>query len=269
MRDIVFSPKANRLVYLDQKATPEFWDSRWENEGKPAPINPRDHVITVTREYLKPGARILEGGCGRANKVKALVDAGFDVVGVDFAEETVRRAKQTYGDIDVRRGDVRSLAFPDEFFDGYWSIGVIEHFWTGYDAILAEAARVLKPGGVLFLTAPWFSPYRQRRARAGAYPTRDYMEEPDSFYQYGLGREEVCAQLERHGFHLLRWSGLAAEISLKDDVKTFRRQIAWLFDSRGSIAKRILRRAITVSMNPHFGHSFLAVARRIETSPRP
>lgn len=267
MRRAIYWQKANRLVYFDEQATPKFWDARWVAEGSPPAVGSRDEVRTVTPEYLAKNARILEGGCGRANKVKAMSDAGFQAIGIDFADETVKQAQINYPDLDIRKGDVRSLEFDDDYFDGYWSIGVIEHFWSGYDSILQEAARVLKPGGVLFLTAPWFSPYRQRKAAAGAFPVEDYTaEEPESFYQFALGRKEVCDALVKHGFQLQSWRGLASEISLKDDVTAFRRQIDWLLNSRGSIVKRGLRRMITTGLNRYCGHSFLAVARRPGTA---
>ena len=90
MRQVVHWPNAKRLVYLDKKATPEFWDDRWRAEGKPGPANSRDEVVTVTAGYLPPGARVLEGGCGRANKVKAMATAGYRATGVDFAEDSVK-----------------------------------------------------------------------------------------------------------------------------------------------------------------------------------
>ncbi len=182
-----------RLIYLHEKATPEFWETLWQNEGKPPPSSPKDEVATLTRKYLPLGASVLEGGCGRADKVKSMADAGFRAVGVDFAARTVTQAKVDYPGLDIRQGDVRKLEFPEASFDGYWSIGVIEHFWGGYDAILGEAARVVKPGGFLFLSAPWLSPYRQHKVRAGAYDTGDFELEPESFYQFALGRAEVCS----------------------------------------------------------------------------
>lgn len=42
--------------------------------------------------------------------------------------------------------DVRKLQFADGFFDGYWSLGVIEYFWEGYNEIVNEVKRVIKPG---------------------------------------------------------------------------------------------------------------------------
>jgi SAM-dependent methyltransferase len=263
MRDIVYWPSARRLVYLDEKATPAFWEQRWQAEGAPGPISLRDEVVTVTEKYLPLGARILEGGCGRANKVKAMSMAGYRPVGVDFAEDSVRQARLNYPDLDIRQGDVRSLEFPDAYFDGYWSLGVIEHFWEGYGVILAEAARVLRPNGFLFLTAPWFSPYRARKAGSSMYPSVEFESEPDSFYQFALDRAEIATQIASHGFELLRWQGLGSEISMMEDMVAFKGPIRWLLGSRGSILKRVLRKALCESLNPYCGHTFLAVARRM------
>jgi SAM-dependent methyltransferase len=191
-----------------------------------------------------------------------MVDAGFNAVGIDFAEKSVARARLDYPGLDIRQGDVRSLDFPEQAFDGYWSIGVIEHFWAGYGPILSEAARVLKSGGLLFLTAPWFSPYRRYKARTGGYLRADFDREPDSFYQFALGRKEVCKALQQHGFQVLRWSGLESAVSIKEDMTAFRQSIEWLFNSRGRLLKRAMRWVIAGSLNPYCGHSFLAVARR-------
>jgi len=262
MRQILYSPDAKRLIYVGERATPEFWDHRWRAEGRPGPVSPHDEVITVTERYLPRGSRVLEGGCGRANKVKAMATAGFRAIGVDFAEDAVKQARLNYPGLDIRRGDVRSLDFPDDFFDGYWSIGVIEHFWSGYGAILAEAARVVRPSGFLFLTAPWLSPYRAQRAGKGKYPVAEFQAEPNSFYQFALGRVEVAAQIARYGFELVRWRGLASEVSMMEDMAALKRPIHWLFGARGSILKRVARKLIASALNPYCGHSFLAVARR-------
>lgn len=263
MRQVHYWQNVNRLIYLDTKATPEFWDQRWRAEGMPAVVSSRDEVVTVTKKYLPQGARILEGGCGRANKVKAIATAGFDAIGVDFADDSVTRAKSHYPELDIRWGDVRALDFPDGHFDGYWSLGVIEHFWEGYGIILSEAARVLRLGGYLFLTAPWLSPYRLHKALNGGYAAADFRAEPDSFYQFALSRAEVAAEIARYGFELVSWQGLASEISMREDMVSLQRPIQWLFGSHGSVFKRILRRVVCGALNPYCGHSFLAVAKRV------
>jgi len=120
------------LSYVDERSTPEFGDHRWRAEGKPGPVSPRDEMITVTKKYLPRGSRVLEGGCGRAIKVKAMATAGYRIVGVDFAEDAVKQARVNYPGLDIRQGDVRSLDFADGYFDGCWFIGVIEHVCSAY-----------------------------------------------------------------------------------------------------------------------------------------
>ena len=122
---------------------------------------------------------------------------------------------------------------------------------------------MLKPQGFLFLSAPWFSPYRKAKAWDGGYAKVDPSNEPESFYQFALGREEVCAQLVRHGFQLQSWRDCVSEISMKADMSAFQRQIEWLLGSRGPIVKRVFRRVIVRSLDWYCGHSFLAIARRV------
>jgi SAM-dependent methyltransferase len=262
MRNIVYFERADRLVYQHAKATPEYWEAVWKAEGKAPPPSEQDHVVQVTRRHLPRGSKILEGGCGRADKVHSLQCAGYQSIGVDFAADAVRQARIDYPGIDVRQGDVRALEFADGSFDGYWSIGVIEHFWTGYADIVAEAARVLRPGGILFLTAPWFSPLRRRKARTGGYQRVEFAAEPADFYQFALSRDDVSRHLDAAGFDVDRWVGTACEISLREDLPSMRKPVQWLFDSRGSIPKRVLRRAVMKALDPWCGHSFLAIARR-------
>jgi len=63
---------------------------------------------------------------------------------------------------------------------------VIEHFWEGYNEILKEAKRVLKPKGYLFLTFPYMSPLRKFRANLGLYRILDFNNKSknDDFYQF-------------------------------------------------------------------------------------
>jgi hypothetical protein len=100
------------------------------------------------------------------------------------------------------------------------------------------------------------------KQRGDGYPREDFLAEPKDFYQFALGRDEVCAELRRHGFELIGWHGRASEISMREDMIVLKSQINWLFDSRGSIAKRVFRRVVTAALNPYCGHSFLAIAKR-------
>jgi len=144
-----YDKKNNRLVYINNKATDEYWDEHWENDNfeKLVRIKSNKFIETNTNKYLKKGDKILEGGCGRGQNVYLLQHIGYECIGLDYAKNTVELINKKIPEIDVRLGDVRKLDFEDNSFDGYWSLGVIEHFYNGYDDIANEIYRVLKLGG--------------------------------------------------------------------------------------------------------------------------
>lgn len=160
-----FDHQNHRLVYINSLATSQFWDDHWQtnNFEKAVKNNHNPFIIKNTQRYLSTGSRILEGGCGRGDKVYSLQNHGFDAYGVDFAPEVIEKINNVVPELQVTLGDVRKLEFSSNFFDGYWSLGVIEHFFNGYEDIASEMNRVLRPGGILFLTAPGLSPIRKLR----------------------------------------------------------------------------------------------------------
>jgi SAM-dependent methyltransferase len=205
-----FDRKNNRLVYIGACADKEMWELRWKAEdiGPIIFVKKLDAtdkmVIEMTQKYLLKGARILEGGCGLGRYVNLLDTFGYQVMGVDFAEDTIQRVRNFLPKLDVRVADLRDLPFENDYFDGYWSFGVIEHFVDGYDSIACEMKRVLKSGGYLFLTVPAFSCLRQLKASLGLFP--EYPSQgiaKDSFYQYAYQSLDICRSFSEYGFELI------------------------------------------------------------------
>jgi SAM-dependent methyltransferase len=157
---------------------------------------------------------VLEGGCGRERFVNALSQQGYKAIGIDFAPKTVARIKEAVPELDVRIGDVRSLPIDSGTLDGYISAVVIEHFWDGYDAILAEMLGTMKSSGFLFVSFPYMSPLRRWKAKTGCYESRraGEAEAPrGSFYQFVLPWQQVARDLGSHGFALCEahpWYGI-------------------------------------------------------------
>jgi SAM-dependent methyltransferase len=150
---------------------PMTYDSRGEIPYEPGSA---EHLAEVERRFLAeawfaqaPGAEpfsglipfaelkdkdVLEIGCGTGVHARLLAAAGARLSAVDLTptavELTQRRLALASLTADVREADAESLPFADASFDVVWSWGVIHHS-EHTDRVIAEIARVLRPGGRL------------------------------------------------------------------------------------------------------------------------
>jgi SAM-dependent methyltransferase len=243
-----YDARDRRLIYVDTPATPEFWDANWEGQrlSRESLLNPQPTTWSrITEEFLEPDdGPVLEGGCGTGSHVAAIRSAGYSVIGIDFAQRTVNALNELVPELDVRLGDVRSLDFEDSQFAGYWSLGVIEHFWDGYGEIAAEAHRVLKPGGIFFLVYPYVNPLRGLKGRLRLVP-RWNGSRPDDFYQFALNTKRVQADFEELGFELVERRNVLGRQGFTEEMPRYSSVLNLLYKSESrNIATRLCRRLL-------------------------
>jgi SAM-dependent methyltransferase len=96
------------------------------------------------------GQRLLEVGCGIGTDLARFAAGGAHVTGIDLAQTAIDLAKTNFGHRgltgDLRVGDGEALPFPDASFDVVYGHGVLQYA-AAPERIIAEAHRVLKPGG--------------------------------------------------------------------------------------------------------------------------
>jgi SAM-dependent methyltransferase len=102
---------------------------------------------------LPPSAKILDVGCGPGHQMKKLRSKGFEVFGVEPAENMREIARSRSPAGTVREGSALDLPFENESFDFVYEIEVFRYL-AHEDNLqaLREVFRVLKPGGVFFGT---------------------------------------------------------------------------------------------------------------------
>jgi SAM-dependent methyltransferase len=135
-----------RTKYLDQalhadarhdRVSPPFLGSKIRND--------------MLRAFLAPGPadRVVDLGCGSGRALVWNRDWSAHAVGVDIAPFFAQEARRG---ADLLLGDLRRLPFGDGTFTKAYSLDVLEHLSPeALRGMLREAARVLAPGGELFV----------------------------------------------------------------------------------------------------------------------
>ncbi len=136
------------------------------------------------------GKTYLDLGCGEGRVMRMLAAAGARPIGVEMNHHLARRAVSAG---PIAEGSLPDLGFlRDDSFDGAVCVLVIEHI-EDHGRLFAEAARVVRPGGVLALvmnhphwTAPGSSPI--------SYPDDELLWRPGSYFDRGALLERAGGQ---------------------------------------------------------------------------
>lgn len=128
-------------------AVADDWGRYWGAFARPA----WEPLLRTAR--IGRGTRVLDVGCGTGELLEHLQDEGALASGVDPAPRMVELARARAVGADVRLGDFERLPFGDDTFDALLAVNAFQ-FAADHDDALAEAARVLAPGGVVGL-AGW------------------------------------------------------------------------------------------------------------------
>lgn len=206
---------------------------------------------------LPPASQGLDAGCGIGHQVLLLAEAvgpEGHVTGLDITPKFLEYAKQLAGKagleerVSFRQGDIYRLPFDDNTFDWLWSADCAGYAPGNPLPLVKELARVIKPGGRIFLLF-WSSqmllpgyPLLEARLNAtasGIAPFTTSMK-PGSHYFRALGwfrdigLEEPTVQTFAGNFHAplnekirsalisllqMRWPGAESDLSPKDKAQ--------------------------------------------------
>ena len=165
-----------------------YWDRVATEKTFTHPLNEAWLTQNVSRD-----ARLLDYGCGYGRTLNDLASLGFvNTVGVDFAPQMVARGKRDFPHLDLRTAQALPLAEADASFDAALLLAVLTCIPDdqAQEALLGELRRLLRPGGMLFISdMPLQADERNRRRYAEAKPR---------FGTYGVFETDDGAMMRHH-----------------------------------------------------------------------
>lgn len=126
------------------------------------PWNPYWHLMALAKDRYRPGARLLDFGCGWGDNTIIFAHIGYQVEGFDISENNLEVARQLAEkagitkqiNLSVQRAE--KLDYPDGHFDVVAGVDILHHVDIG--SAIPECRRVLREGGVAFFVEPRFNP---------------------------------------------------------------------------------------------------------------
>lgn len=120
-----------------------------EHSGEMAIPGTHGRFLAFLAKLLEPGTRVLDVGAGQGALSAKLRDAGFDVSACELHPDMFE-----CDGVECRAADLtQSIPYDDQAFDAAIAVEVMEHL-VSPDRLFAEAARVVKPGGIFAMSTP-------------------------------------------------------------------------------------------------------------------
>jgi SAM-dependent methyltransferase len=121
---------------------PRAWAELAESHNRPL------FEAVLDAAHVRPGAELLDVGCGSGLAMVIAAERGAQPSGIDISAGLLGVARERLPQADLREGDMEELPFEDARFDAVIGINAFQ-FAGDPRRALAEAARVLRPGGRL------------------------------------------------------------------------------------------------------------------------
>jgi ubiquinone/menaquinone biosynthesis C-methylase UbiE len=242
-------------------------DDKGDSAGMAADANSYSQALSVSNPLREPvirsaiqalqlplGSRGLDAGCGiglQAILLAKEVGSAGHVTGLDLSPELLVYAKENVEkaglaeQITFKEGSVAELPFDDHTFDWAWSMDCVGYLPLEPQPLLLELSRVVKPGGLVAITAwssekllpghpqlearlnattPGIAPFAARKKpelhflRALGWFREAGLEEPTAQTFAGDAYAPLTDDLRRalESLFQMRWPGVKEELAWED-----------------------------------------------------
>ncbi|MGB6009486.1 class I SAM-dependent methyltransferase [Castellaniella sp.] len=148
--------------------------------------------------------RILEAGCGAGRILRYYHDHGYDIVGMDYIEEAIKKLKSADPTLKVETGDITNLTYRDQSFKYVLAFGLYHNLESSLKQSIDETYRVLEKGGIVCASfradniqtriTDWLASRKQK--------TEEQRVLPRKFHKMNLTKREFSKLFSDSGFKI-------------------------------------------------------------------
>jgi SAM-dependent methyltransferase len=243
---------------LRYESNEAYWDRRWtEAEGDSEHFVDTDIYPVKYAEWVmrsRPSLAV-DLGCGLGRLVKHYHNQSFKIVGIERSEPATKRVGSRYA---IACGDVSSLPFESDRFDGMLAFGLYHNLENGLSEALAESIRCLAPGGRFCISMrpdnlemrlnDWVTGRRYRQRQG-------IQTKPTTFHKWLVGESEfrslltelgcVVERVERARNVSILWK--VSWLRASSGSETERRAAGYRLNAAGRILDRVLTTLLPAS----------------------
>ena len=169
-------------------AQEKYWDKAAEKKEFPTPFKIEEFEKFVSHEM-----NILDVGCGYGRILNELYTRGFkNLAGIDYSQGMINRGLRERPYLNLIKTDGDRIPFPDNEFDAVLLVAVLTSNTKDEEQenIISEISRVLKNGGILYLTDFLINQDKRNIER--------YQKYEDKYGIYGIFELSEGAVLRHH-----------------------------------------------------------------------
>ncbi len=213
-------------------------------------------AAVLARTGIGPATRYLDIGCGAGRALQLAGRRGARAAGLDASPALLEHARRRSPGADLRLGDMQDLPFDERSFDVVSAINALQYADDPARA-LAQARRVLRPGGILAVVT-WSDTENMEAARFNAC-LRPLLPPPpaDAPHPFNLSEPEALAGL-------LRGAGLVPG-------ESFEIEAPWHYPDRATALRGVLAAGVVVRAMEVLGEATVRAAyeRALDAFARP
>lgn len=146
-----------RPLVWDEKLVIKFWDYYSHHPEKYFTYQFGNSIVKELGKDIRPGARVLDYGCGTGFLINYFLEKGFDVYGTDTSKQSLAFVAKQYKDHPSFKGVflLEELLNLGEKFDVIYVVEVIEHLDDEFlFPLLENVKKLVVPGGKIVFTTP-------------------------------------------------------------------------------------------------------------------